>query len=433
MKSFIVLFALLTTLQLSHSFAQAVTICPEGTATTPHEEWWPVPGFIPASDGWVFNEWDLRTGFAIPEDIVPYMQRLVDALKSRGITVVGIPIPSRGMLHAQYLDKTNPLAAAYSVETATQNYLAAIKQYESLGMVMVNPLPYLATDTDTLNFKMDMHWTPSGGRQVAQAVADTLKNLPEVADLPKSTFTVTKTDVGEYEGVYTKDMTRLCNTPLPKESIQRYELSGGPEVGLLDNTAPSVTLLGTSFSDDGLSFVKFLKEATGLDIVNLATSGGTKWYSLERLFINEANPLPKVLLWEFPAIKIESWERLSMKRIIPMIHGSCKPETTLRSEERTLSATDNVLIENPDNLPITGSQYFVQLDFPDVTVRDFLLNFVYKDGSSEPVRVLRDNRVENEGRFLVELDDNMTGTLEKIEFQDSDYQGSVKASLCSIN
>jgi hypothetical protein len=66
-------------------------------------------------------------------------------------------------------------------------------------------------------------------------------------------------------------------------------------------------------------------------------------------------------------------------------------------------------------------------------VRDFLLNFVYKDGTSEPVRVQRDNRLENEGRFLVELGDTMTGTLDKIEFQDNDYQGSVKVSLCSIN
>jgi hypothetical protein len=71
--------------------------------------------------------------------------------------------------------------------------------------------------------------------------------------------------------------------------------------------------------------------------------------------------------------------------------------------------------------------------FPDVTVRNFLLNFVYKDSTSELLRVERDNRVENEGRFQIELSDALTGTLDKIEFSDNAYQGKVKASLCSIN
>jgi alginate biosynthesis protein AlgX len=433
MKKLVVLFTLLLTVSLSVSLAQTITLCPEGIATTQHDQWWPVPGFIPASDGWVFGEWDLRTDFAIPEDIVPYMQRLVAALKARGIILIGIPLPSRGMLHAQHLDKTNPLAAAYSPELATQNYLAAIKQYESLGMVMVNPLPYLTTEVDSLDFKTDMHWTPNGARQVAQAVADKLKILPEAASLPTNTFTTSEIGEGEYEGVYTKDMMRLCNIPLPKEPIQRYELSGGPEVGLLEDATPKIMLLGTSFSQDIFAFDKFLKVASGLDIANLATEGGTKWYSFERLFVNEATPLPKILLWEFPAIDIKGWEVTSIKRIIPMIYGSCKPELTLRTEDRAISATDPILIENPDTLPITGSRYFLQLDFPDVTVRDFLLNFVYKDGSSEPIRVQRDNRVENEGRYLIELSDTITGTLDRIEFQESDYQGNVKSSLCSIN
>ncbi len=432
MKRIITLLLLLAFSNVSPVFAQVI-LCPEGITTEPNEVWWPVPGFIPASDGWVFGEWDLRTDFAIPEDTVPYMQRLVDALKARGITLVGVPVPSRGMLHAQYLDKTNPLAAAYSAETATQNYLAAIEQYESLGMVMVNPLSYLTENVDALDFKTDMHWTPEGAKQVAQAVADTLKTLPEAATLTPSTFTLSEAFIGEHEGVYTKDLTRLCNTPLPKEPIQHYELSGGPKVGLLEDATPSIMLLGTSFSEETFGFEKFLKAATGLDIVNLSTSGGTKWYSLERLFVDETAPLPKIILWEFPAIAIPGWELTTMKRLIPMIYGSCKPELTLRSEERTISAADTVLIENPDNLPITGSKYFVQLDFPDVMVRDFLLNFVYKDGSSEPIRVLRDNRVESAGRFQIELSDALTGILDKIELQEGEYQGNVKASLCSIN
>jgi hypothetical protein len=192
-------------------------------------------------------------------------------------------------------------------------------------------------------------------------------------------------------------------------------------------------LLGTSFSQEAFSFDKFLRAASGLDISNLATDGGTKWYSFERLFVDDTAPLPNILLWEFPAIAIPGWELTSMKRIIPMIYGPCKPETILRSGEKTISPTDNVLIDNPDNLPITGSKYFVQLEFPDVTVRDFLLNFVYKDGSSEPIRVRRDNRVENNGRFQIELADSLTGVLDKVELQDSEYQGSVKVSLCSIN
>lgn len=54
-------------------------------------------------------------------------------------------------------------------------------------------------------------------------------------------------------------------------------------------------------------------------------------------------------------------------------------------------------------------------------------------GSSEPIRVQRQDRVENEGRYQIELSDSLTGTLDKIEFQEGEYQGSVTAKLCSIN
>jgi alginate biosynthesis protein AlgX len=433
MKRFFVLLALCAFLDSSLVFSQIVTICPEGTATTTHEEWWPVPGFIPASDGWVFGEWDLRTNFSIPDDVLPYMKRLVDALKAKRITVVGIPIPSRGMLHAAYLDKSNPLAAAYSPETATQNYLAAIKQYEGLGMVMVNPLPYLTETPDRYDFKIDMHWRPEGARQIAQAVADTLTKLPEVAALPKSTYILSEASTGDYEGVYTKDMTRLCNTPLPKEPFQRFEISGGPEVGLLDEAQPNVMLLGSSFSGEDFAFDKFLKVATGLDITTLSTDGGTKWYSLERLFMTDGTPLPKIILWEFPAIDIKGWETSYLRRIIPMVYGACTSKRTLQTEERTLSTHEKTLIENLEGLPITGSKYFAQLEFPDVTLRDFTINFLYKDGSSEPVRVQRFDRVENEGRYLVELSEALTGILDKIEFQEGEYQGLVTTKLCSVN
>ena len=154
MKKLILFFVLIGAFNGLFSLAQTTLLCSESITSQPHAEWWPIPGFIPADEGWVFTEWDLRTDFSIPDSLVPHMQRLVEALKTRGITVVGIPIPSRGMLHATHLDKSNPLAAAYSPEAATQNYLAAISQYEALGIVMVNPLPYLTGDTDSYSIVM---------------------------------------------------------------------------------------------------------------------------------------------------------------------------------------------------------------------------------------------------------------------------------------
>jgi hypothetical protein len=225
---------------------------------------------------------------------------------------------------------------------------------------------------------------------------------------------------------------RLCNIPLPTETLQRYELSGGPEVDLLEDIAPSVLLLGTSFSSEAFSFEYFLKAASGLDVVSLATDGGSKWYSFERLFMNEDTPLPTILLWEFPAMDIKTWEIPYLKRLIPMVYGPCKPELTLQKQEKIISATDTILIDNPDNLAISGSNYFVQLEFPDVTIRDFLVNFVYTDGSSDFVRVRRDNRIENNGRFQIELSNTVTSTLSRIELLGSEYKGSIRTSLCSI-
>ncbi|MGL4608592.1 MAG: alginate O-acetyltransferase AlgX-related protein [Trueperaceae bacterium] len=409
-------------------------LCPDGIATEAHEQWWPVPGFIPARDGWVFSEWDLRTNFSISEDATLYMKRLVEALRAKGIILVGVPIPSRGMLHGDYLDKTNPLAAAYSSEVATQSYLEAIKQYEALGIVMVNPLPYLTKNTDGYSFKNDMHWRPEGARQVAWAVADTLSTLPEIAELPKSDYTVSETGSVDFAGIYSYDSSRLCNTSFPKEPLPLFGITGGPDLGLLEETTTDVMLLGSSFSTESFAFDKFIKEATGLDMVTLATDGGTKWYSLERLLIDENTPLPKVLLWEFPAIEIQSWEIPFLRRIIPMVYGSCTEDNTLLYQEGSLSS-GNILLENTEGLAVTGSSYTLQLDFPDVTVRNFLINFMYEDGSSEQLRVQRNERVENTGRYLLELSNTHNTKLARVEFLDffeEGYQGDVVAKLCQI-
>jgi alginate biosynthesis protein AlgX len=412
---------------LNWSLAQDAILCPAALATEPN-----APGYIPGKDGWIFGEWDLRTDFGISEDAKPFIARMAKALESKGIKLVAVSIPSRGIIHADRVDYSQALAANFSQEIALQNYLSSLKEYESLGIMTVNPLDYLNDNSDTLDFKLDMHWTPQGARQIAKAVGATLSNLPEFQTLPKNTFTVTETVTTDYAGTYSDDVAELCGSPLPKEPLQRYDLTSDASVGLLDSTEPDIVLLGTSFSNGQFSFDSFLKESTGVDVLPISINGGSRWYSLEQLFIDSNTPLPKIILWEFPAKVVEGWETTFIRRVTPMIYGACTPENSLAKQDATLVASqENIILQSSEGIPIQGANSFVAIDIPDLSVVNFLLNFTYQDGSQEAVRVNRDLRVENSGQFLVELTDGATA-LTQVTLSDSTYAGLIATRVCQI-
>ncbi len=408
------------------AFAQDL-LCPAGIATAPE-----APGYIPAKDGWIFGEWDLRTDFGISEEAKPFIARMAKALEARGIKLVAVPIPSRGIIHADKVDYAQTLAANFSKDVAIENYLAALQEYEALGIMTVNPLDYLKENPDTLDFKLDMHWTPQGARQIARAVAASLNNLPEFQALGKNTFTLTETITTDYTGTYSSQVAELCGTPLPSELLQRYDLTGGASVGLLDSAAPDIILLGTSFSNAQFSFDSFLKESTGVDVLPISINGGSRWYSFEQLFLDSDTPLPKIILWEFPAKTVEGWEITYLRRVTPMIHGACSLENSLISQSTEISPTQPVALQSSEGVAIQGANSFVVLEFPDVTLRNFLLTLKYQDGTQEDVRVNRDERVENNGLFLVELTDGAS-ILNTVEVLDTDYSGGVSARVCNIS
>ena len=408
------------------SFAQDI-LCPAGIAIQPD-----APGYVPGKDGWVFSEWDLRSEFAIEEDAKPFIARMVKALESKGITLIAIPIPSRGIVNADKVDPSQALAANFSQALAIQNYLASLKEYEALGIMTVNPLEYLKENTSALDFERDMHWTPQGARQIAKAVAATLANVPAFQAMSKNTFTVTETGTTDYTGVYSDDVAELCGQPLATQPLQRYELTGGADVGLLDSASPDMMLLGTSFSNGQFSFDSFLKESTGIDILPISINGGSRWYALEQLFTNPATPLPKIILWEFPAKVVEGWEANFIRRVTPMIYGACAPEASLVAQDTTLVALqETILLQSPEGIPIQGANSFLVLDILDLAVTNFLLNFKYQDGTQEAVRVDRNFQVENTGQFLLELTDGET-LLTEVTFSDSTYAGNISGRVCHI-
>jgi SGNH hydrolase-like domain, acetyltransferase AlgX len=204
-----------------------MTVCPAAIKTNSSNQEWSLDGVIPGKDGWLFLEWDLRTDLALPKEVRPWVKRLADAMKTRDITLIAVPIPPRGILHAEHLDTSNALASTFSATKATANYEQLLADLSASGLQVVNPIANMLSDSDHASFKTDLHWTVEGAKLVAEAVSTQLMSLPVYAALTKSTITLTPTGSSSNIGKYAEVVADLCNldsTTLPSEPISLYEL-----------------------------------------------------------------------------------------------------------------------------------------------------------------------------------------------------------------
>jgi alginate biosynthesis protein AlgX len=363
---------------------------------------------VQGKDGWLFrSEVDLRTRFGPDEHGHRELLRLRDALKRRGVDLVMVYQPPRGLMHKDKLPKA--ANASYAAKQAHASYSATLKRLRGLG-IAVPPLDRLLGQKGEPDyfFRADHHWTPDGARRTAELVADTVSDLPSYKKLKRKQFVTKRTGVWDKSGTLHEVAERICGAGYADQWVNQYVTEADGEGDLLgDQGVPPVTLVGTSNSGSHYNFAGFLSEYLGVDILSFdVVGGGYDGALMSYLPTDEFQKTPpKILIWELAPYHNISKPQF-YRQVVPLVGDGCRKKPAVLSRNVTLKpkgSTEALFNGGGQVLRLPGKHYQLDLQFSDPAVRELKAVVWYTNGSKETLSIEHSQYLDMPGRFVAEL------------------------------
>ena len=360
-------------------------------------------------DGWLFRSDDLRTTFGPDADGYAQLKRFSDALKKKGVDLVAVYQPTRGMLHKDKLPRA--MQKTYSADLAKFSYQLTLERFRKIGLVTPDLTQVLReTHGQDFFFRGDHHWTPYGAERTAHVVADTIKRLPSYQGMPKMKFMTERTGVFMKKGTMYKAAMLICGPGYPEQYVDRFSTSAEGGSDLFGETEiPPITLAGTSNSDSAYNFAGFLSQDLGVDILNVAIAGGRHDGALLQYLPSDEfqKNTPKVLIWEFETNHNLS-QRAFYRQVVPMVSNGCRTKPQLlKNNVEVRGARSEVLFNGGGKvMPLLGKRHLIDLQFSDPTVKEIEAVIWYTNGSKETLDLRYSPYVDARGRFVFELRDD---------------------------
>jgi alginate O-acetyltransferase complex protein AlgJ len=274
-------------------------------------------GVIVGEDGWFFTAEEFKN--VSTKDIEEAADRIAGVkrdLEARGIELVLTPLPAKSDIYAE---EVPPLLRNSAMADIYRDFTTALQKrgvpFADGRAAMLAAKPY-----GDVFLRSDTHWSPAGAKAAAEAVQSSLQKAGTILS-QQELIAQWQTPVSLW-GDLTKFVTSPDYAPtigLAQESVPIYRTSvstaatGADIFG--DNTAVPVMLVGTSYSaNENWSFVDFLRQSLGTDVVNVAKEGlgpGVPMMDLLEGTTLEDSP-PSVVVWEFPVRYLGTptlWER----------------------------------------------------------------------------------------------------------------------------
>ncbi len=283
----------------------------------------------------------------------------VQVLEGHGTTLVLAPLPPRGMLHAEQVDRSDPIGATFDPVAQRKGWEAALHQLRQSG-ARVADMTQVPVQGN-FYFKADTHWTNVGAQAGAQAVA------AEIADLhiPRRVFTSTVSGTFNSPNTIARKVAETCGRPAPMMETAPRAVTTAPPAGLLDDLPNEILLVGTSNSNlgqrDEANFSGRLQEETGLAVLNFSVIGGGGSGGMRSAL--EARELwqrpPSVLVWENSPngpYTIAS----DLRQFIAMLEPPCTAERAV--VEATGLTDGQPILQLPAERGIQGQGWFVHVE-----------------------------------------------------------------------
>ncbi|MBM1192874.1 alginate O-acetyltransferase [Pseudomonas weihenstephanensis] len=404
---------------------------------------------VQAEGDWLFRtQEDLRTEFDTTPAGYKRMQQLHDAFKSKGVELVVVYQPTRGLVNRNKLMPTE--RDKFDYDTALKNYQAMLGRFAKMGYYVPDLSPLTNESDATGNsahdfyFRGDQHWTPYGARRTAKIVAQTVKKVPGFADIPQREFETKITGRMGKTGTLHNMAGQLCGTSYAVQYMDQFstEPKGEAADGDLFSDAgnPQITLVGTSHSGKNYNFAGFLEQYIGADVLNVAfPGGGLEGSMLQYLGSDEFQKTPpKVLIWEFsPLYRLD--QETIYRQMMALLDNGCEGKPALMSSSTTLKPGANQMLVNSSNKDLRNANHQIDIRFADPSVKTLQATLWYMNGRHEDLKIDKPTTSDTDGRFAFELrtdEDWASQNLLAIEIQGPQDAGDVQkvdAKICKRN
>ncbi|MBM7060043.1 alginate O-acetyltransferase [Pseudomonas sp. UL073] len=365
---------------------------------------------VQAQGDWLFRtKEDLRTEFTTSPAGYKRMEQLHDAFKRRGIELVLVYQPTRGLVNRE---KLNPAEKAqFDYQRALANYRTMLGRFKEMGY----EVPDLSPLADEKNehafyFRGDQHWTPYGAQRTAKLVADTVHQMPAFKDIPRREFVSKVIGRMGKKGTLHNVAGQLCGTSYAIEYINQFatepkDASGSDDL-FGDGGDPKIVLVGTSHSGPNYNFAGFLQESIGADVLNVSfPGGGLEGSMIEYLGSEEfrKNP-PKILIWEFSALYSLDQETI-YRQLFALLDDGCDGKSTVLAGKTKLRSGNNEVLINGTNgvKDIANRNGRIEVDFADPTVKTLKATLWYLNGRHESLKIEKPATADTNGKFVFNL------------------------------
>lgn len=395
-------------------------------------------------DGWFYRlSSDMKPEFRLMGEASGYMTRLVNAMKQRGTSMVFMSVPPRGIAGYASMDKSNPDQMAYPVQQASDSFQGMLASLRKTGLIVPDLMAASQASTNAdvnFFFRRDHHWTSVGAQKAAEILTASLKDNPVYKQQTLSKFVTKPNGTGQMKHTMAMEIQRLCDGDIPAESFPLFttsmEATGADALfGDAGGGSPSV-LVGSSFSaQQDFNFDGAIMQATGLNIANYAISAGLLFNAITSLTNDPQfeTMTPPFLIWEAPSIyDLNTDSTPAFRQIIPGVYGKCKDENVVAKGTMSVNGGAAGLLMNvPAEAKVHGSGYYLVIDSSSKGFAKFTLQLDYDDKDGEWFSVDRTQHFNNNGRFFVELDDEIESNLVQVSIDGMDkVTTNLEATLC---
>lgn len=373
---------------------------------------------VQGRDGWLFrSEADLQVQFGPTPEGLQRLASFHRELQKRGVELVLVVQPPRGLMHA---DKLKDSGYAYDAATARASYERTLREVRALGIAVPALETLLTTQGEEDYFwRADHHWTPDGTRRTARLVADQVLQLKAYADVRRQRFVTHREGVLARGGTLSHAAADLCGFGGPKQYVARYVTepadSDGDAAGLLgDDSVPQIALVGTSNSGAAYNFSGFLSEYLSADVLNASVLGGGMDGAMLSYLPSEEfrkNP-PKILIWELQHFH-NLGDPLFYRQAMPLMDDGCNDrdgDPLLEREVALRPGANEVLFNGGGAVrSIQGREHLLDIQFSDPEVRELRAVVWYTSGNKDTLRIEQSRHAPSQkGRFVAELRNDLS-------------------------
>ncbi|WP_191485594.1 alginate O-acetyltransferase [Pseudomonas sp. FEN] len=363
---------------------------------------------VQAQGDWLFRtQEDLRTEFDTSPEGYRRLQQLHDAFKSKGVELVVVYQPTRGLVDRNKLFPAE--RDKFDYEKALGNYQAMLGRFAKMGYHVPDLSPLTnEQQAHDFYFRGDQHWTPYGAERTAKIVAETVKKMPGFADIPRREFETKISGRMGKTGTLHNMAGQLCGTSYAIQYMDQFSTEPKSEAAdgdlFSDAGNPRITLVGTSHSGKNYNFAGFLQQYIGADILNVAfPGGGLEGSMLQYLGSDEFQKMPpKILIWEFsPLYRLD--QETIYRQMMALLDNGCEGKNAEMSASALIKPGKNELLVNSNNRDLHNSAYQVDIRFADTSVKTLHTTLWYMNGRHEDIKIDKPKTSDTDGRFAFEL------------------------------